>query len=114
MVTLNVIRELLADLPGVKEGFSYGTRAFSVRRKLIARMHQKEDAVVVRTDFGEREKLMQSNPLTYYITDHYLNYPWVLVRLPTVQREELRDLLVKAWRRGASKSQIAEYESRGK
>lgn len=108
IVTLDVIRELLADLPGVEEGFSYGTRAFKVGKKLIARIHQKEDALVVKADFDEREKLMQANPVTYYITDHYLNYPFVLVRLPTVQRQELRELLVKAWRKEAPKRLVDE------
>lgn len=73
MVTLDVIRELFADLPGVEEGYSYGTRAFKVKKKLLARIHQKEDALVVKTDFDEREKLMQANPVTYYITDPYAN-----------------------------------------
>jgi hypothetical protein len=69
IVTLDVIRELVADLPGVEEGFSYGTRAFKVKKKLIARIHQKEDALVVKSDFDERKELMQMNPLTYYITE---------------------------------------------
>ncbi len=73
MVTLDVIRELFADLPGVEEGYSYGTRAFKVKKKLLARIHQKEDALVAKTDFDEREKLMQANPVTYYITDPYTN-----------------------------------------
>ncbi|MFQ5677685.1 MAG: hypothetical protein ACE5G1_17480 [bacterium] len=30
IVTLDVIRELVADLPGVEEGYSYGTKAFKV------------------------------------------------------------------------------------
>jgi hypothetical protein len=39
MVTLDVIRELFADLPDVEEGYSYGTRAFKVKKKLLARIH---------------------------------------------------------------------------
>ena len=76
MVTLDVIRELMADLPGVEEDYSYGTRAFKVKKKLLARMHQKEDALVVKTDFDEREKLMQANSVTYYITDPYKILRW--------------------------------------
>ena len=67
--------DFFADLPDVEEGFSYGTRAFKVKKKLLARIHQKEDALVVKTDFDEREKLMQANPVTYYITDPYTNHP---------------------------------------
>jgi len=38
MVTLDVIPELFADLPDVEEGYSYGTRAFKVKKKLLARI----------------------------------------------------------------------------
>ena len=41
---------------------------------------------------------MKAEPATYYITDHYRNYPWILVRLATVDRHDLRDLLEDAWR----------------
>jgi hypothetical protein len=47
--------------------------------------------------------MMAENPDTYYITDHYLNYPYVLVRLSKVHPDALRDLL-----RGAHRSAAAE------
>ena len=40
---------------------------------------------------------------TFYITDHYLNYPWVLVRLAIVDRDDLRDLLEESWRLSSPK-----------
>ena len=112
MVTLDVIRELFADLPGVEEGFSYGSRAFKVKKKLLARIHQKEDALVVKTDFDAREKLLQANSVAYYITDPYTNPPALLVRLPTVQRDELHELLIKAWRKEAPKRLVEEFDSK--
>jgi hypothetical protein len=54
--------------------------------------------LVVATTFEEREEMMQADPETYYITDHYLKYPWVLVRLSRVSPEALRDLLNRALR----------------
>ena len=41
---------------------------------------------------------MKADPKTFYITDHYMNYPWILVRLATVELDDLRDLLEDAWR----------------
>jgi hypothetical protein len=42
------------------------------------------------------------------VTDHYVNYPIVLVRLSQLRIDELRDLLHSAWRFVASKkSRIA-------
>jgi len=37
-------------------------------------------------------------PETYYVTDHYRNYPMVLVRLSRIRVDELRDLLGASWR----------------
>ena len=33
----------------------------------------------------------------FYLTDHYVNYPVVLVRLPRIQRDALRELLEASW-----------------
>ena len=49
-------------------------------------------------DFDQRKELLEADPETYYLTDHYLKYPWILVRLPRVHPDALRDLLRGAWR----------------
>jgi len=36
---------------------------------------------------------MAAQPDVYYVTDHYVNYPTVLVRLSRIHRDSLRDLL---------------------
>jgi hypothetical protein len=51
---------------------------------------------VVGTTFEERAEMMEAEPETYYITDHYRNAPWVLVRLSKVHPHALRDLLGRA------------------
>ena len=100
------------DPPGVEEGTSYGTPAFKVRGKLFVRLHQSEDALVVRIDENERAMRMRADPETYYITDHYVDYPWVLVRLSSVSREDLGELLEAAWRLVAPARLVAEYDNR--
>jgi len=80
------------------EGTSYGTPACKVKGKLFARLHQDGESLVVGVDFEERELLMAGAPEKFYITDHYLNYPWMLVRLSAVRRDEMRDLLIQSWR----------------
>jgi hypothetical protein len=80
------------------ESTSYGTPALKVNGKLIARLREDGDSLVVGTTFEEREEMMAADPDTYYITDHYLKYPWVLVRLSRAHPDALRDLLRRAWR----------------
>lgn len=94
--SFDVVKQLALALPEVEEGTSNGTPAFKVRGKLFARLHQTEEALVVRIDEGERARRMRADPETYYITDHYVNYPWILVRLSLVRRDDLSELLTDA------------------
>ena len=57
---------------------------------------------------------MHKDPGTFFITDHYREYPWVLVRLDTVSKEQLRALLEGAWRRVAPKKLAASYDATSK
>jgi hypothetical protein len=99
--TLEIVRGIALSLDNAEEGTSYGTPAFKVLGALFARLHQDGESLVLRADFEQRAELMAADPETYYITDHYLNYEWVLVRLARVHPDALRDLLRMAWRSAA-------------
>ena len=101
--TFDLVSQIARTLPGAEESTSYGTPAFKVKGKLFARFHQDGESLVVGVDFDEREEMMSVAPEKFYITDHYRNYPWMLVRLPQVGSDELRDLLLGSWRRVAPK-----------
>ena len=51
-----------------------------------------------RLEFDRRDELVAAEPKTYYLTDHYVNYPCVLVRLARIDHAALRDLLLMGWR----------------
>ena len=112
MITLNTIRLLIKRLPGAVEASSYGTPGFKVKNKLFARLHQKEDAIVILLNsVEEQQELITKDSMTYYITDHYDGYAAVLVR-PTIGDQEFFSLLEHAWRRVAGKGDLEEYELR--
>ncbi|HVY95158.1 MAG TPA: MmcQ/YjbR family DNA-binding protein [Bryobacteraceae bacterium] len=85
--------KIAQSLGDVEEATSYGTPAIKLRGKLVARLREDGDSLVVGSTFEERAEMMATDPETYYITDHYLNVPWVLVRLSKVHPDALRDLL---------------------
>ena len=97
MPDAETVRQLALSLPDAVERTSYGTPAFFVKKKLFARLLEDADTVVIKIDFAQRQILMQAKPQTYFITDHYLNYPMMIVRLSKVTRTALRDLLKDAW-----------------
>ena len=112
MITLETIRRLCENLPGTTEGTSYGTPGFRVAKKLFARLHGKEDAIVLLLNtVQEQQDLIASDPMSFYITDHYEGYAAILVR-PTIDEDVFVELLELAWRRVARKRDIAEYDSK--
>ncbi len=102
-VTFDLIRELALKLPGVEEGTSYGTSALRVKGKFLARLKEDGQSVVFRVGFDERDLLMQTKPDVFYITDHYLGYPAVLMRLSTASEQEAADIIEMAWQLVAPK-----------
>ena len=110
--TWETVQAIARTLPGAVEGTSYGTSAFHVRKKLFVRLHQSGESIVIMIDLAEREALMTLDPETCFITDHYLNYPAMLVRLATVRPKALRELIEDSWRSRALANLVAEYESK--
>jgi len=103
-MTFEDVRKIALALEGVEEATSYGTPAFKVRKALIARWRPDIGALVLGMSIEDRAALIAEDPETYFITDHYLNYPWILVNLARVDPDALRDLLRAAWRAAASKA----------
>src|SRR5262249_5018141 len=84
------VRKFALALPGVEEGTSYGTPAFRVAGKFFARLHDKRDSLVIRIDERDRRMRMEADPSTFFITDHYRNAPYMLVRLESVENSDLQ------------------------
>ena len=99
-------------LPEIEVSTSYGTPSIKVRGKMLARLQEDGETLVLRTDFVARQILTQADPETFHFTEHYRNYPLVLVRLGVVRRAALPDLLERAWREVAPKSLIAQLDAR--
>lgn len=96
-VDYKIVREIALALPNVEDGLSYAAPALKVGGKLMVRLREDLGAIVVLTTFEEREELMAAEPTTYFITDHYLNYPYVLVKLANATEDALRDLIRRSY-----------------
>ena len=105
------MRRIALALPGVEDSVSYGTPALKVQGKFLARLREDGESLAIKVEFPVREALMQADPEMFYITDHYLNYPAVLVRLPKVDLVKLRRLVEHAWRFVAPKRLVRAIDS---
>lgn len=95
-LTLSAIRRVALSLPGVEEGTSYGTPAWRCRHRLLARLHQDGASIVLKVGDETRDHLLQADPDTFFITDHYRGYPMVLARLDRLRSVDLKKLLIRA------------------
>ena len=95
---------MTAAWPGVEEATSYGTPALKVRGKLLTRLREDGDSLVVKgVGFDERAMLLEADPDIFYVTDHYRDWPIVLVRLSRAHPDTVRTLLLRYWREIAPK-----------
>ena len=111
MATWEEVIELCEkELLGVERSTSYGTPALKVEGKLFARLKEDSERIAVFVDFMEREALTQENPDAYIVTDHYRDWPMMLVDLEAAPEDELREVLIESWRRRAPRKLLAELD----
>jgi hypothetical protein len=98
----DAVRAIGAALPDVEDASMYGGFALKVRGKMFVCQAMNKEAepntLAVRMDFAQRDALLEEDPSTYYLKDHYVNYPCILVRLSRVHADALRDLVHGAYR----------------
>src|SRR5688572_31961083 len=89
-------------LPDVGVTTTWGQPTLKVRGKMCVCIASHKSAepnsLVVMMDFAERDALVADDPGTYYLKEHYVNYPCVLVRLARIHVDALRDLVAGAHR----------------
>ena len=96
-IDFNTVRQIGLELPGVVAGTAWGQRALKVGTRFLCcrAVHKSAEpgSIIVVVGFDERALLIAADPQTFYLTDHYINYPVVLVRLSRISRSRLREVL---------------------
>jgi hypothetical protein len=96
-------RRLLLRLPNVSEGRSYGMPSFLLNGRFLARFRDDDAVLVLQLGtISERDVLMQLDPGAFFFTEHYRNYPAVLIRLAEVPGPLFADVVTEAWRHVAA------------
>ena len=110
-MTFDDVRAIALAWPEVHDGTSYGTAALKVRKKLLARIKEDDDTLVMLgVPQDERAMLCESEPKIFHFTDHYRDYPTVLIRLSKAKRAIVEPLLRRRWRTLASKAARAAFD----
>jgi hypothetical protein len=100
--TFAAVEAISRTLPDVEITTAWGQPALKVHGKMFVCIASHKSAepnsLVVMMAFADRDALVEDDPATYYLKEHYLTYPCVLVRLDRIRLDALRDLVVGAHR----------------
>jgi hypothetical protein len=99
MATEDDVRRLALALPETIEKPWYGTPGFRVKDKGFLRIRAEAEGglVVFVPDEGEKQALLAAEPRKFFTTPHYDGYAIVLVNLPEIDVDELRELITESW-----------------
>jgi hypothetical protein len=99
MVTVEEVRTVALGLPRTTEGVVGDRLKFRVGRIVYAAFSRDETTMGFAFPKVEREALVQSEPDKFLMPGRSdMRYNWVVVRLAAIDAEEMRELIVDAWR----------------
>ena len=100
--SFKTVESIGRKLPDVEVTTTWGKPALKIDGKMFVCIASHKSAepntLVVRMNVADRDALIEDDPDTYYLKDHYVDYPCVLVRLSRVRADALRDLVTGAYR----------------
>jgi hypothetical protein len=109
-VTIDDARAIAATLPRSYEALVRDRVKFRVGRIVYAAFSRDETIMGFGFPRDEREALVASEPDKFLMPRQSdMRYQWVCVRLDAIDVDELRELLVDAWRMCVPKKVAAAY-----
>ncbi|MES2755249.1 MAG: hypothetical protein V4659_11330 [Pseudomonadota bacterium] len=100
-------------LPAAELGTAYGKPALKLNGKMLAATTgPTPDSFVAYTALGDKDVLLETDPVTFWETDHYRGWPAVLVRYGGSDAERVKLVLQRAWWERAKPAQRAKFGSR--
>jgi hypothetical protein len=110
-VTIDDARAIVAPLPRSYEALVRDRVKFRVGSIVYAAFSRDETIMGFAFPREEREALVASEPDKFLMPDPSdMRYQWVCVRLDALDVDELREILIDAWRMCVPKKVAAAYE----
>jgi hypothetical protein len=106
------LRKIALSFPEANEKPSYGKPSFFIAKKFFTRLRDEDASIVwIVGSIDERDHLLEMDPKTYFITEHYRDYPAVLVRIARIDKTMLRKMLERRFRAIAPKKVLKEMDA---
>jgi hypothetical protein len=107
------VERMVLGWPGVELSQSYGRPSLKVMGKFFTWVKEDGDSLAIGgIDFDERDMLMETQGDVFYITDHYRNSRYVLMRLSKADPRQVEAVLRRRWFEVAPKKLHASFDAR--
>jgi hypothetical protein len=107
----STVRKLALSLPGAEERETWGEATFRVRNRIFVMLTERERHAWVKNAHDEQRALVAMNPGTFFVPPYVGPSGWIGVRIATVDRDEMHELLIEAWRRTAPKRAVKAFDA---
>ena len=112
-VSIDDARAIVAPLPRSYEALVRDRVKFRVGSIVYAAFSRDDTIMGFAFPRDEREALVASEPDKFLMPDPSdMRYQWVCVRLDALDVDELREILVEAWRMCVPKKVAADFDAR--
>jgi hypothetical protein len=110
-VTLDDVRAIVVPLPRSYEAEVRGSVRFRVGQIVYAALYEEETVLGFAFPKEERDALVAGDPQRFLLPrTSDLRFSWVCARMEHLDVDELRELLLDAWRMVVPKKVAAAYE----
>ena len=100
MVSKAQFETIALSFEGAEMRPHYGQPSVMAFGKFLTRLRKEDDLIVIRVgSIDERDMLLEMDPATFTLTEHYRNYPAILARRAKIDAKRLRHMLEQQWRR---------------
>lgn len=107
----STLRKLALSLPGAEERETWGEPTFRVRDKIFVMLTEHERQAWVKNGHDEQRALVAMDPETFFVPPYVGPSGWIGVRISRVDRDEMHELLIEAWRRTAPKRAVNAFDA---
>lgn len=104
---------IVDSLPGasVVEVEAWGHPTFRVGKKMFGGVDAEATTCTLKASKEQQEALLASEPETFFFPQYVGRHGWVGVNLSEVDSDELRELVIEAWRLTAPKRAVAAWDA---
>ena len=111
-VTIDDVRPFALSLPRAYEALVRDRVKFRVGQIVFVAFSRDETLMGFGFPKEEREALVASEPDKFQVPERSdMRYNWVVARLDALDLEEMRELVLDAWRMCVPKSVAAQYDA---